>query len=257
MTEQNTSAQVNTEADMQNIGVILVEPRFPENIGMAARACANMGVIRLIVVNPERWDYDKSAPLATPKGLPVLDSIVQCATLAEALAPFTHSFGTTARTGGWRRQILSPDHAAPLVHDALDAGGSVALVFGREDRGLTNEEIELCGRLLTIPTSMASSLNLAQAVLITLYECFKLCGTRNARPRLRDNGAGSRLVTHEEQAILFEALQETLLQINYLHEDNPEYFMLPLRRLASRVELRRHEFDMLMGICRQIKRHRK
>ncbi|ABB37775.1 tRNA/rRNA methyltransferase (SpoU) [Oleidesulfovibrio alaskensis G20] len=236
---------------LENVAVVLVEPRFPENIGMVARACANMGVNELVVVAPERWNPEKSVPLATPKGVPVLESVRHEDTLAAALAPYTLVLGTTARTGGWRRQILSPETAAPVVQQEVAAGGRVAIVFGREDRGLTNEETEVCSRLVTIPTSEASSLNLAQAVLILLYECFKLS---DARPFHKSAGALSRVVTHEEQEILFAALQDTLLDIDYLREDNPDYFMLPVRRFMQKASLRRHEFDMLMGICRQVRR---
>ncbi|MFV0422291.1 RNA methyltransferase [Oleidesulfovibrio sp.] len=236
---------------LENVAVVLVSPRFPENIGMVARACANMGVSELVVVAPERWNLEKSIPLATPKGVPVLENVRLTDTLEEALAPYTAVFGTTARTGGWRRQILSPESAAPLVQNEIAAGGKVAFVFGREDRGLTNEETEICSRLVTIPTSEASSLNLAQAVLILLYECFKLSDTR---PFHKDGGSTSRLVTHKEQEVLFATLQETLLAIDYLRDDNPEYFMLPVRRFMQKTSMRRHEFDMLMGVCRQVKR---
>ncbi len=238
---------------LEGVAVVLVSPRFPENIGMAARACANMGVSELVVVSPERWSPDKSAPLATAKGLVVLEGVRLEQTLHEALAPYSAVFGTTARTGGWRRHILSPENAAPLVRAEVGRGGRVALVFGPEDRGLTNEETEICSRLVSIPTSEARSLNVAQAVLIMLYECFKVA---QATPHFRRDGQeqeSSPVLAHREQELLFRTLQETLLAIGYLHKSGTDYFMLPVRRFVQKIPLRRYEFDMLMGICRQMR----
>ena len=89
------------------VEVVLVRTRFPENIGMAARACANMGCSRLCLVAPERWEIEKARPLATPKGLPVLEATRVVPTLAEAVAGSSLVMGTTARLGGWRQSVLS------------------------------------------------------------------------------------------------------------------------------------------------------
>ena len=229
--------------------VVLVRTKFPENIGMAARACANMGADELVLVSPVWWDYDKALPLATPKGVPILNRVRVCKTLAEALSDTVLSFGTTARVGGWRRDFLTPDTAASEV-ESTRREGAVALVFGSEDRGLDNEDIEACTRLVNIPTDGASSLNLAQAVLVLLYECLKV--RRGQKPVYNDPGAGSRRINHTEQECLFDTLKHTLLELDYLKDNNSEYFMMPLRRFFGRHPLRRHEMDMLMGICRQI-----
>ena len=231
--------------------IVLVRTKFPENIGMAARACANMGGDEIILAGPVWWDAEKARPLATPKGQPVLERVRVCASLGEALAGSVLSVGTTARVGGWRRGLLTPEQAA-LEVAAARREGPVALVFGPEDRGLENEEIEQCSRLVNIPTDGASSLNLAQAVLILLYECLKARGIRHTV--LDDPGPGSRRVTHEEQELLFATLRDTLLALDYLKGNNPDYFLMPLRRFFGKTALRRHEMDMLMGICRQVNR---
>lgn len=236
---------------LNNLFVVLVKPRFPENIGMAVRACINMGVTELVVVDPERWNMDKILPLATPKGAEMAQSIRVVDTFAEAIKDAHYVYGTTARTGGWRRSILSPEKSAPLITGQLREGNRVALVFGPEDRGLLNEETEVCSQLITIPTNPdATSLNLAQAVLIICYECFKLAGNIPFRPA--GNSADSRKCTHEEQETFIATLQQTLLDIDYLRRDNPDYFMLPVRRFLQKIALRRHEFSMLMGICKQV-----
>ena len=243
-----------------NLSVILVRPRFPENIGMVSRAMANMGVSDLILVDPERWEKDKALPLATAQGGPVLDAVRLAESLEAALPPYVAAFGTSARTGGWREDMLSPERAAKAIRTEARQGGRVALVFGPEDRGLRNDETEQCSRLVHIPTAGGhSSLNLAQAVLLLLYECFK---ADLALPFSVDESARawtgtalspvSRRVTLEEESLLLRHLEQTLLEIGHLPENNPDWFMRPVRRFIRKSRLRRHEFDMLMGVCRQI-----
>ena len=243
---------------LSGLGVVLVETRFPENIGMAARACVNMGLgIRpaseippLCLIRPERWLKEKAAPLATAKGLPLLEDIPIFENLEEAIADATLVIGTTARTGGWRQGILSPERGAALVLDALCSGGRAALVFGPEDRGLSNSDIGRCTQLVHIPSNPeAGSLNLAQAALLMLYECRKAALSRAS------NGAPMKkqaMITHRERELLYSSLQQALTAIDTLHGDNPDYFMLPVRRFFNRSELSRGEFDLFMGICRQI-----
>lgn len=238
------------------VEVVLVRTRFPENIGMAARACANMGCSRLCLVAPERWEIEKARPLATPKGLPVLEGTRVAPTLAEAVAGSALVMGTTARLGGWRKSVLTADQAGSVAAQAMRADDGISLVFGSEDRGLSNEELLLCHRLVTIPTAGgASSLNLAQAVLILLYECSRALRGKATSPILPapEGAAGARGITAAEQERLMENFKTMLLTLDVLRGDNPEYFLLPWRRLFGRARLRRHEYDALMGLCRQVR----
>ncbi|MBE6442797.1 MAG: RNA methyltransferase [Desulfovibrio desulfuricans] len=253
---------------LDNLEVVLVKTRFPENIGMAARACVNMGCPVLRLVEPERWDREKARPLATPKGQGLLDAVTVHAALADAVAASSLVIGTTARTGGWRQALLSPHAAAREAAAALARGERVSLVFGPEDRGLDNEEITHCPRLATIPTDpAASSLNLAQAVLLMTYECAEAVRDRRrgAEAAAADDRAGGgagedgarpggRKVTAAEQERLMAALRDMLLRLDCLHGDNPDYFFQPWRRLFGRAGLLRHEYDALMGLCRQVRR---
>ncbi len=234
--------------------VVLVRTRFPENVGMTARACANMGVSELILVAPERWDMEKAAPLATGEALKVLHSIRIVPTLAEALTGCTLAFGATARTGGWRQGVITPAQAASEICAAANDGGKAALVFGPEDRGLENHEVEICTRLATIPTAPEHpSLNLAQAVLIMLYAWFTESLPHNYHPERRPKSKGaSRAATLQEQELLFASLCRALTAAEFLPEENPDWFMQPLRRFFRRAGLQRHEFDLFMGICRRI-----
>ncbi len=236
---------------LDNLTVVLFRPKFSENVGAAARACANMGVSRLVLVDPHHFDLDRARPMATSKGGLVLDKLEIADTLAQALAGAEAVYGTTARLGGWRKGVIPPEQAAPTICDTLSAGGGVALVFGPEDAGLTNQETQLCGRLITIPTAdAATSLNLAQAVLLVCYEIFK---ASQGLDRQQAGPVPSRAATHAERESLFTALRETLLAIDFLKPDNPDYWMLPVRRFIDRVGLKRQEFNLLMGICRQVK----
>jgi len=235
---------------LDNLAVILFRPKYPENIGAAARACLNMGVTNLIIVAPYNFNMDKAQPLATVHAKHVLENAHICETLPEAVEGFTAVYGTTARTGGWRKGIMSPAGLADTVAERLRAGGKVAIVFGPEDTGLTNEETSICSGLLTIPTSSdATSLNLAQAVVVVLYECFK---KSLDTPFVPDGPPEARPATVQEQETLFENFQESLLAIDFLKKDQPEYWMLPIRRFFSKVNLQRNEFNLLMGVSRQV-----
>ena len=153
--------------------------------------------------------------------------------------------------GKWYpRSITASKYETKDVAERLALGEEVAIMFGPEDRGLSNEDLENCGRLVTIPTAPdASSLNLAQAVLLMIYECYlALPDTAriDAHPNL------SRRVTAEERDFLCHTLKTTLRDIGTIPRDNPEHFFLPLARFFDRADLRRHEMDIFMGICRQM-----
>ncbi len=169
--------------------------------------------------------------------------------LATAVAPCTLVAATTARTGGWRRQLLSPEKIAPMLIERLAEGEECALVFGSEDRGLENADLEHCGQLVTIATAAdASSLNLAQAVLILLHACFNALN----QPQRQGGKELSRRVTQEERELFFAAFKQALLDVDCLKPGNSDYFFLPLARFFHRADLRRHEMDLFMGLCRQI-----
>jgi tRNA/rRNA methyltransferase len=236
---------------LNNLTIVLFRPKFSENVGAAARACANMGVGRLVLVDPPAFDMDRARPMATSKGGLVLEKMEICGTLAEAVAGAEAVYGTTARLGGWRKSVLTPGQAAGGAVKTLQGGGGVAVVFGPEDAGLSNQETQLCSRLVNIPTAdEATSLNLAQAVLVVCYEIFK---ASKGLAEEADQPSPSRAATHAERESLFAALRESLLAIDFLKADNPDYWMLPVRRFIDRVGLKRHEFNLLMGVCRQIK----
>ncbi len=234
---------------LKNISVVLSRPKYPENIGSVARACVNMGCTSLILVDPRNFDMDKAAPLATTKGKQLLDKVLIHADLKQALKGFNRAYATTSRLGKWRKGILTPWEAAEKIMDQKSGPVSSALVFGPEDTGLLNEEVEFCSHIVSIPASNeAWSLNLSQAVLIILYECFKrVPATSAVKPGFED----SRFITMEESMVLQQNIREALLKISFLQPDNPDYFMMPMKRFMAGTDLRLHEYNLLMGICRQ------
>jgi len=239
---------------LANLAVVLFRPKFSENVGSTARAMANMGCSTLILVSPQDFDLGRARALATMKGADILANMLVVDDLAQALAPYETVYGTTARVGGWRKGLLSPETAAARGMEAMRAGGKAALLFGPEDKGLTNDETKVCGRLINIPTSdEATSLNLAQAVLILLYEFMKAAQAKPAGREYSGPLPESRAANHSEREALFANLRETLTAIDFLKDDNPDYWMLPVRGFVERVKLSRSEFNLLMGVCRQVK----
>lgn len=234
---------------LDNLAVVLVRTKFPENVGSAARACLNMGVSELVLVDPLRLDLDRALPLATVHAKHLLETARIEPDLAVAVAGCHAVYGTTARLGGWRKGASLPETAAVEIASRLAEGQKVALVFGSEDRGLTNEETQLCTALLTIPTvPESSSLNLAQAVMVVLYECFRAAqaaGHKSAPP-------SPAYADHAEQETLFAAMKAALVTLDFFKDDNADYWMLPVRRFFARFSLKKTEFNLLMGVCRQI-----
>jgi len=235
---------------LDNLTVVLVRPKYPENIGSIARACLNFGCRDLVLVNPQNFDLEKALPLATAHASHILYEARVLPDLKKALAGHAHVYAATARTGGWRKGLLSAKQAGQEIAAHLASGSGTALVFGPENTGLTNEEIEPADRLVTIPTTPESkSLNMAHAALVLLYECFvNTLSGRFAAPGPPESPPA----THEERELLIKTMQKALLTIDFLKQDNPDYWMLPFRRFLGRIGLGRNEFNLLMGVCRQI-----
>jgi len=228
---------------LERVAIVLFRPRLPENIGAVARAACNMGINRLLAVQPEDLDFERMAMMATGPAVRLLEGMAVHADLALALAPFQYVVGTTARLGGVRTDYLSPREMAGRLID-LSAHNDVALLFGPENFGLTNDELPFCHALVHIPTAECSSLNLAQAVMVMAYELFTAASPRS--------GFVPRLANSRELESMYAMLQETLLKINFISHQNPEHWMFNVRRLFSRHGLRAREAQVIKGICRQI-----
>jgi tRNA/rRNA methyltransferase len=236
----------NSEAGrvhLENVAIVLFRPQIPENIGAVARAACNMGLSRLHLVEPHCLEQERLRAMATPAAAHLLDRVVIHEDLAEALGPFQYVVGTTARLGGIRKDLRSPREMATRLIE-LSLHNDIALLFGPENFGLTNRELPLCHALVTIPTAECTSLNLAQAVMVMAYE---LQVARLDNPSFRP-----RLATTHELETMYAMLQKTLVKINYIDQQNPEHWMLNVRRLFNRYGLQARETQVIKGICRQI-----
>ncbi len=230
--------------NLENIGIILHRPRYPENIGSAARAIRNMGIGQLAVVQPENYDLEKVLKLATHAAREVAEKISIHDDLPSALSSFHYVVGTSARLGSRRQSIQNPSQLAQHLV-SISQNNRIAIVFGPEDRGLTNEDIWNCHLLVNIPTAEFASLNLAQAVMVVCYELFKISIEKSP-------GFAPRLASHHELEGMYQQLKEVLVKISFLNPENPEYWLNNLRRFFSRLPLRAKEVKLVRGVCRQI-----
>jgi tRNA/rRNA methyltransferase len=230
--------------NLDNITVVLHRPKYPENIGSAARAVCNMGISRLIVVDPRNCDLTRVLKTATHFAADLVEEMEVVHDLETALAPFQYVVGTTARVGGQRQGVSDPRKVAHSLI-AISRDNRVALVFGPENWGLTNAELRLCHTLVTIPTAEFASLNVAQAVIIVCYEIL-LANRENG------HGFAPRLATRHELEGMYEQLKETLVNINFINDENPDYWMQHVRRFFSRIGMRARDVRMIRGVCRQV-----
>jgi len=228
---------------MKNISVVLNEPRFPENIGAAARCCRNMGISSLIAVRPEFPDRGKMLKMATHEAAGLIENMEIYDSLKEALVNFSHVAGTTARQGRERRPTHNPDQAAALIR-RLSERNRVALLFGSENKGLSNSHLRFCNSLITIPTTQFSSINLAQSVMIICYEVFTAGGPAVLpAPKLANQFETEAMYAHIER--MFHAVG--------LHSrSNPDYWLNRARRFLGRCELRAADVRLIRGLCRQV-----
>ncbi len=229
---------------IENVRVVLVEPLYSGNVGSVCRAMANAGLEELTLVNPPVLDLGEARQMAC-HALHVLEGRRECATLADALADCTLVIGTSAREGLYRQHARSPREWAPIILEAAGQG-PVALVFGREDKGLSNDELALCNRIIQIPTApRCPSLNLSQAVLICCYELFVLSGEYQPP---EEKSAPATSVLRER---MFGIWRELLLEIGFMKADKADHMMLGIRRLMGRGAQTEDDVRILMGIARQ------
>lgn len=229
----------------ESISIVLVEPQSPGNIGMVCRAMKNMGLSRLrLVKGCDRFHPESLKFAVAAKNL--LEQAVLFDDLASALADCHLTIGTTRRHGKYRQEILSPPEVGALLRNQAGPDCQAAIVFGREDSGLTTDELSLCRWHATIPSDADyGSLNLSQAVLIFCYELGKAA----------DSPGGGRLeqmAASLEMESLFTQMDTCLQKIGFLNEQNPGHIMRSLRRIFFRAGLDSREVSILRGMLTQI-----
>lgn len=234
-------------AEGPGFAFVLVRPRAAGNIGAAARALKNMGFSDLRLVAPARFDAGRAAAMAV-HARDVVGSARVYEELGAALADRTLSVGTTCRPGLYRSGTRPLREVADeLVSRA--AVNRVAIIFGCEEHGLTNRELALCQRLVTIPSAAPyPSLNLAQAVMLFAYELRMAADGGAPAP-----ASSEPFVAAGAAEAMLKRLERALVGIGFLPEDNPGHIMFALRALFGRSGLTARELDILNGVASQIR----
>lgn len=244
--------------DLSRIRIVLVQTSHPGNIGATARAMKNMGLQSLTLVSPK--DFPSGVALGrAANALDVLDGAVVVDSLEAAIADCGLVIGTSARSRGIPWPMVDPGQCAEKLV-AASTQNDVALVFGREDAGLSNEELRRCHFHVQIPANEAySSLNLAAAVMVLCYEIRKAAlavtdaAEKGATAGAQDGEAGEDfwdqpLVTVADMEGFFRHLETVLQRIEVLDPKAPRQLMTRLRRLYTRIRPDRMEINILRGI---------
>lgn len=232
---------------LSNIKIVLVGTTHPGNIGAVARAMKTMTMTNLCLVAPKLFPSADATSRASGAD-DLLAHATVCAELQEAVADCELVIGASARCRTISWPELTPRQCAEKIV-VQDPGRKVAIVFGRENSGLKNHELDLCHFLLRIPcNSQFSSLNLAAAVQIVCYELFVATDYRE-ESRVGDRGLQP-LATAGQMESFYQHLSEALVDIGFMHPDKSKTIMRRLRRIYNRITLDTKELDILRGILR-------
>ncbi len=233
---------------LSNAAIVLVQTSYPENIGAAARVACNMGISRIILVRDEMPDQERMRKMATHHAGHLIDSLQIFPRLDEALSSFHWVVGTSARQGRQRHSQANPEKVMADLVPKLE-NNRVALVFGPEDRGLTNDDLKFCNSVTTIPTADFSSLNLAQAVALLSYELYsgvlQLHNDRKPAPV-------AKLANNHEMEAMYALVEEALRAMNFLKDSDYAYWMRNIRHFLGRIGLRARDVKFVGGFCRQV-----
>ncbi|HSM59788.1 MAG TPA: RNA methyltransferase [Longimicrobiales bacterium] len=234
-----------TSSVLSNVTIVLDHPQDVVNIAGVIRVMMNFGLSRLRLVNPDDFDAWRIEGIAH-RSAPLIEATTIHDTLEEAVADCSWVVGTTARARTAGRNYVRPRPAASDVA-ARAAQGQVAILFGREDRGLTNEGLDLCHEVAIIPTDAEyASLNLAQACLVLAYETFLAAGMTD--PDLPRGRRATRPPTQEELELTYAALEGGLRRIEFFKARKPSAVMRTLRTLIARAEPDLRESRLLAAI---------
>ena len=228
------------------VKIILVEPAGPLNVGSIARVMKNFALHELVLVNPQCDYLGEEAKIMAVHAKDVLESAVSFATLPQALQGCKRAIATTARDRDLNNPLQSPREVLPWLLEA--EAQPAALIFGREDRGLSNEELLYAQKFMRIPTDAGyASLNLASAVAISCYEL-----VQSQQHRVKPTTSNNELAPLEVVEAYYEQLESLLLSIEYLYPHTANSRMEKFRQLYNRAQLQPQEVAMLRGILRQM-----
>lgn len=230
---------------LQNIRIVLVSPIYGGNAGSVCRVMMNMGLSDLVIAAPRpdfsefdaiKWSYSARSIWESRREFP---------TVQEAVADCSLVAGTSVREGLYRKHTRTPREWAPTFI-ATGQDSKVALVFGTENNGLSNEDLAYCTDLIRIPSSDAyPSLNLSHAVMVCAYEIYMASGTYFPPTE------GVPDATSDMRERMYAMWEEALLKIGFMEEEKSQHMMMALRRIFSRGKLTDVDARILMGIARQ------
>ncbi len=244
-----------TDHIFNHIRIVLCQTSHPGNIGSTARAMKTMGLSRLYLVRPKHFPDGEAKSLAV-NAADLLDTAVVTQTLEEALADCQFVIGVSGKQRSRSQQVITVREAAAEVKN-IAAHQEVALVFGTEMSGLSNEEADRCHMLATIPANPEyTSLNLAQAVQIMCYELRMAITTGELHYQKKP----AELASQQDLERFYEHMREVLEQIGYINPRAPKKLFERLRRLYGRTRLEKEEVNLLRGILtltQQPKKHTK
>lgn len=238
---------------LENVRIVMVNTTHSGNIGAAARAMKNMGLSNLVLVDPIA-SIDEDALQRSSGALEILDNVTIVPTLAQAIADCGLVVGTSARSRHVPWPLQTPRQCAAKAREVIPAGNQVAIVFGRESRGLTNEELHQCNAHVHIPTNADfSSLNIAAAIQVICYELRLALVEAEAESATCDQWGiewDYPLATHEQIQGLLAHYEKVLLEIGYTNPNTGKQLMAKIARIYQRVGLDQSEVNILRGVLK-------
>ncbi|WP_151980233.1 RNA methyltransferase [Acinetobacter guerrae] len=266
----NTSDNASVSKSLSHVRIVMVNTTLPANIGSALRAMKTMGLSKLVLVKPKTYPHPDIDALAAG-AQDLIEQIEIVDTLEQAIQDCHIVFGTSARSRTIPWPLLDVRPAAELsMQSVVEKQQEVAIVFGREDRGLTNEELALANYHLTIPVNTDYGvLNVAQAIQVVCYEMrmATLQQLEQNTPTRANNDINTEqmhvtsntamdwdepLVNHKQMEEFYPHLEKMLVDIEFLDPQNPRLLPLRLRRLFGRIQLDRMEYHLLRGIFSRV-----
>ena len=234
--------------DIKNqVQIVLVETSHPGNIGSVARAMKTMGLQNLVLVKPRNFP-SKEAFVLSGNAQDLIEQAVVVNTLDEAIKNCTNIYATSARTRRISWPIITAEMAGIEINKSVREGTKVSIIFGREDRGLTNEELQKANKHILIPSSEDYPvLNIAMSVQVIAYEIFK-----NADIEVDINWQDYPELNSEELSMLIDHFIDTSYKLNLFDEDNAKKILVRIKRMFTRLKPDKMEGNFLRGFLTRI-----
>ena len=231
------------------INIVLVDTIHPGNIGSVARAIKTMGLKRLSLVNPRVFPSSDANALAG-NATDILENATLYSSIQDAIKNSTFVYATSARDRSIQWPILNAEQASTEIVEQANSEKEISIIFGKEDRGLTNDELELANKLIEIPANPEYPvLNIAMSVQLILYEIFK--ASSNDRPReWRDYPE----VNSEQLQRLIKHFIDTAIEIDVIDPENPKKIISRIKRMFTRLQPDEMEVSFMRGFLSGIKK---